>query len=64
MKSKEYLVNEVECLKYEMVRASGVTNMFDLNKVVLLSGLSKAKVLFIMQNYSLLNDKYNFRKKD
>ena len=43
---------------YEKVRQSGVTNMMAVNIVSDYSGLSKDKIISIMQNYSALNDKY------
>lgn len=38
---------------YENIRKSGVTNMFDVNKVIELSGdiLDKKDILDIMKNY-------------
>lgn len=44
--------------KYEMVRKSGVTNMFDIQRVKTYSGLSYDKVKFIMKNYSELRNKF------
>ena len=44
---------------YEEVRASGVTNMFDINKVSELSGLNKDDVRYVMHNYSSLSEKYD-----
>lgn len=38
--------------KYEAVRQSGVTNMFALDTVMQLSGLTKAEVLDVMTNYA------------
>ena len=43
---------------YEDVRESGVTNMFDTSVVSDYSGLSRDKIVSIMQNYSALRDKY------
>ena len=43
---------------YEDVRESGVTNMMAVNVVSDYSGLSKDKIISIMQNYSALNEKY------
>ena len=43
---------------YEKVRASGVTNMFDVRKVEILSGLSREKILEIIKTYSDLMNKY------
>ena len=43
---------------YEDVRESGVTNMFNTSVVSDYSGLSKDKIVSIMQNYGALHDKY------
>ena len=43
---------------YEDVRQSGVTNMFAVNTVSVYSGLSRDKIISIMQNYSALHSKY------
>ena len=43
---------------FEKVRISGVTNMFAVNMVSILSGLKKPKILFIMNNYGKLNTKF------
>jgi hypothetical protein len=43
---------------YEDVRESGVTNMFNTAVVSDYSGLSRDKIVSIMQNYGALNDKY------
>ena len=43
---------------YERVRESGVTNMFNTSVVSDYSGLSKDKIVSIMQNYGALHDKY------
>jgi hypothetical protein len=45
------ITNE-EFIAYEKVRKSGVTNMFDVDFVVELSGLSREKVMEIMRDYS------------
>ena len=37
--------------KYLAVQRSGVTNMFDVKMVQQLSGLSRAKILYIMEHY-------------
>jgi len=44
--------------KYEAVRSSGVTNMWDVQTVQSLSGLSKEKIMFIMEKYSDLMKQY------
>ena len=43
---------------YEDVRQSGVTNMFAVSTVSDYSGLSRDKIVSIMQNYGALNEKY------
>ena len=43
---------------YENVRESGVTNMFNTAVVSDYSGLSRDKIVSIMQNYGALNEKY------
>ena len=43
---------------YEDVRESGVTTMFNTSVVSDYSGLSKDKIVSIMQNYSALRDRY------
>jgi len=55
-------ITKKDCIKYEKVRVSGVTNMWDVNRVESLSGLSREKIMYIMKNYSELNNKFKFRK--
>ena len=43
---------------YEDVRQSGVTNMFNTAVVSDYSGLSREKIVSIMQNYGTLNERY------
>ena len=43
---------------YEDVRESGVTNMFNTSVVSDYSGLSKGKIVSIMQNYGALHERY------
>ena len=43
---------------YEDVRQSGVTNMFNTSVVSNYSGLSKDKIVSIMQNYGALHERY------
>jgi len=54
----EDTITEREFELYEQVRASGVTNMFDVRYVISLSGLSREKIFVIMQNYNKLTEKY------
>lgn len=42
--------------RYEQVRLSGVTNMFDIPTVEMLTGLYKEEILEIMKNYSVYLD--------
>jgi hypothetical protein len=51
-------VTKEQFLKFEEVRQSGVTNMWDLPVVCHLTGLGREVVLAIMHNYSDLKDKY------
>lgn len=44
-------MNNEKFLKYENVRLSGATNMWDTNRVSELSGLDKEEVINIMKNY-------------
>ena len=37
---------------YEKVRSSGETNMLDINRVTKLSGLTRQKIYYIMENYT------------
>jgi hypothetical protein len=47
---------------YERVRVSGVTNMFDVRTVGLLSGLSREDILDVMHNYSEYRTLYEVNK--
>ena len=51
-------ITKEEFEAYEAVRSSGVTNMFAVNVVSELSGLSRDRVMKIMREYQLLMDKY------
>lgn len=44
--------------RYEAVRQSGITNMWDIRRVAQLSGLDRATVLEIIKHYAELNAKY------
>ena len=52
-------ISILDFIKYEDVRQSGVTNMFDVRNVTALTGLNKEEIMYIMQNYSELKDKYD-----
>ena len=45
--------------KYLALQGSGVTNMFDIKAVMLHTGLSKRKILYIMEHYSELCQEYD-----
>lgn len=51
-------ITKQEFEAYERVRASGVTNMFDVPVVEVFSGLDRDKILEIMKQYGELNEKY------
>jgi len=51
-------ITKQEFEAYEAVRASGVTNMFEIGVVSRLSGLSREQILKIMTRYAELSEKY------
>ena len=55
----EVKISAVEFGKYLALQGSGITNMFDINMVMFRTGLSKAKIVYIMKHYSDLCEKYN-----
>ena len=55
----EVKITAAEFGKYLALQGSGVTNMFDLKAVKVHTGLSKAKVLYIMEHYSELCEQYD-----
>ena len=44
---------------YVRVQESGVTNMFDANTVSALSGLTRPKLIEIMEKYDIYSKKYS-----
>lgn len=52
------MITKEEFEAYERIRVSGVTNMFVVNVVEDLSGLSREKILEIIHDYSALREKY------
>ena len=52
-------ISILDYIKYEDIRESGVTNMFDLRNVIALTGLSKEQIMYIMKNFDKLEEKYN-----
>ena len=45
--------------RYEGVRLSGATNMFDVRNVTALSGLNQEQIMKIMTDYGTLKEKYD-----
>ena len=52
-------VDMLDFVKYLDCRDSGVTNMFDITTVKSITGLSKEKIIYIIENFSELEEKYN-----
>ncbi len=52
------MVTKDEFNSYVRVQKSGITNMFDINIVMILSDLTKEKCLDIMENYSKYKEEY------
>jgi hypothetical protein len=48
----------LDFIKFLDCRDSGVTNMFDIKNVIRFTGLSKEKIIYIMENFSELEEKY------
>ena len=44
--------------RYERVRRSGVTNMFDVRRVMKLAALTREQCIAIMQDYSRLKEQF------
>ena len=51
-------ITKEEFQKYEKVRMDGITNMLLVNNVQALTGLSRKKIFFIMNNYKELYIKH------
>lgn len=51
-------ITKDEFERYEEVRASGVTNMFDVPVVEALSGLDRDTIIAIMKQYGELDKQY------
>lgn len=54
--------NSKKYKEYERVRVSGVTNMFDVRAVEMLSGLTREDILDVMSNYSEYRTLYEVNK--
>ena len=55
---KTVKITRGEYESYVNCQMSGVTNMFDIKNVRLITCLSKSKILYIMEHYSELKEKY------
>ena len=55
----EIKITKAQFNRYEGCRLSGATNMFDVRNVTMLTGLNKEQIMYIMENYSELKDKYD-----
>lgn len=52
------LSEKEQYLAYERIRVSGITNMFHISRVKILSGLTSDQIIFVMDNYKNLNERY------
>ena len=62
--NKEINITKEDFQHYEAVRASGITNMFDVKTVEQLSGLDREKIMAIMNNYTELMKEFPDVRKD
>jgi hypothetical protein len=51
-------ISKEDFISYEEVRVSGITNMWDVEVVMLESGLDRDKIMCIMSNYGKLMEIY------
>lgn len=51
-------ITEADFRDYEAVRLSGATNMFDVELVGMLSGLTRPQIINIMENYATYKAKF------
>lgn len=51
-------ITETDFRDYEAVRLSGMTNMFDIELVGMLSGLNWSQITDIMENYPTYKTKF------
>ena len=51
-------ITQEQFQSYVDVQESGITNMFDVRTVSVHSGLDKQEIMYIMTNYSTLQEKY------
>ena len=59
---KKVEITKDDIQAYEDVRQSGVTNMFDVGRVVAISGLTREQCMEIMKNYDLYMTKYKIER--
>ena len=57
--NQDMAVTKEEFDAYVRVQRSGVTNMFNVNRVSELSGLNRPKIVEIMEKYDIYTDKYS-----
>ena len=55
----EIKITKAQFNRYEGCRLSGVTNMFDVINVQMLTGLTKKECIYIMENYEELLNKHS-----
>ena len=55
----EIKITKAQFNRYEGCRLSGATNMFDLRNVKMLTGLNEEQIIYIMENYNELEEKYS-----
>lgn len=56
---KQVKISAAEFGRYLALQGSGVINMFDIKGVMLHTGLTRTKVIYIMEHYSELCEKYD-----
>ncbi len=59
MEKQNITISKVDFVAYRKVQLSGATNMFDIETVARLSGLSREKILDIIKNYSVYDERWN-----
>ena len=52
--TKEIEITKEDFIKYENCRESGITNMFDIKNVEIITKLNRDKIITIMKNYNIL----------
>lgn len=58
MENKIQMITKQEFKRYLVLQKSGITNMFDITKVMQISNLSREKCLEIMKNYGKYKEEY------